>query len=690
MNFTRPTNPLKAWSILALLTVLATALLWLSGIPENLDRTFFDHRMVDWASKNRPPANGALVLIDEYSLKEAGAKQIAGRWPWKREVFAAMISALHEAGASKIVLDFIFKEPDEDTYQDDLLGGWAAACTNTILASHQGSVPVFWGESFSSSNRAFQIESRIGHVDYGSDPDGVIRSYTLSGSLASKASSHLTNEPRRFLLWYGGLEQLKAADVPVLPAFPFAMGGLKILDAVNEAAKAVDPASINHALRSVDTGRLVPPEIRTYLDRVKGKVVFLGANTAGAYDLKATPVGHQEPGVLAHYTAWANLATGARLELAPGPVRFLFATFLPLLVLAAGFYTPALRWQMTAAFAALSLSLGASWIAFSKGVYIPPATAGFGIAFALLGVVVRSLWEESERRREIQQWFGNYVSREVVDNLVRNPQAIQLGGEKKELTVYFSDLAGFTDMSEGMQPEELVEVINGYLTDLSPCILKRGGYLDKYIGDAIMGVFGSPTPLENHAAAACYAALDSLEALAAFNRRLNLGPDQSLYARIGINTGSMIVGNIGSEAKTNYTVLGDAVNLSSRLEGANKEFGTTILLGERTEEMIRGLFVTRPVSRLRVKGKKRPVQTHELLGLPQHMTAEMVQFARDFSSAYDSFLARDFETAASRFESIHTRFETDALTSLYLDKARDYLRVAPPPEWDGVIQLSRK
>lgn len=678
--------------VLALVTVVTFRSL---GLFDNLDRAFFDARSQAWSKTHSPPPDGVIVLIDEYSLGAASSNGLTrANWPWDRELFAALVAALHAGGAKRIVLDFEFKEP-RDAESDDLLAAWLLACPEAVLGGSSGG-PVFWQDR----ERFAGVETwpRFGHVRYPADGDGVVRSYWASGSLAARALGREFAMKRgqfeaggsaTWLRWHGGLEQLRRS-VDLMPAYGFVVAGMPILDELQRRKDSYTPEGVARALKETPVQTLIPTAALSLLERVRNKVVFVGANAAGTFDVKAFPGSPREPGVLAHYTAWANLVGGHRLVSVPVATRWCVDLLAPVAVILLGWRFRRLPAQAaTAGILLAGLWLG-SMLAFDLGYYFPPATATAGAVLGLLGVIGLSFWSEEARRREIQQWFGSYVSVEVVESLVRNPDSIRLGGERKELTVYFSDLAGFTDMSEKLEPEELLRLVNHYLGELSPCILRNGGYLDKYIGDAIMGVFGTPTPLPNHAEAACQAALDSRVQLAQLNESIRAQTGLSLYARIGINSGPMVVGNLGSEQKRNYTVIGDAVNLASRLEGANKEFGTTILLGEQTEAHIRGLFVTRPVARLRVKGKLQPIQTHELLDRFGKLPVADAEFVRVYTAGYEAFLGRDFAAAQAWLQQARSLRPDDVLAGLYLDKARELEKDPPSTGWDGVIKLTSK
>lgn len=681
---------LKSPIALLLLVIALTLGFGRTRITDNLDRAFFDRLSLTFLNSFPPPTNAVLVLVDESSLKAVSDAGLSDRWPWPRELFAAMMASLHYAGATRVVWDFIFDEASRDQYQDDLIAAWSAAVPENIMAAHKYAGPLFWSDDFKKRFPEFRMDERYGHVNYTPDPDGVVRSYLMPGSLAARATDKAWPSAGRLLRWEASFEQLPARGVPTLAAFPFIVAGLKLVDAANAQMKSYDPRTLSRILPDLPADRLIPKETRAALNQVRGKVVFVGANAAKALDLRTTPVGTNQPGVMVHFTAWANARQNAFIRRANPPALFFASIAAPALVVLLGWRWRQLPVQLGVAALLEGVILGGSALAFVHGIFFPPVESCAGIVFGLIGITSQSFWQEERRRREIQQWFGSYVSREVVETLVRNPTALQLGGEKKELTVFFSDLAGFTDLSEKMEPEELLRLVNLYLSELSPCITENGGYLDKYIGDAIMGVFGSPTPLPNHAAAACQAALDSRERLEKLNQRLRQESAPHLVARVGINSGPMVVGNVGSEVKKNYTVIGDAVNLASRLEGANKEFGTSILLSEGTEAKIRGLFVTRPVSRLRVKGKKLPIQTHELIDLPGRLATEQQVFIDVYREGYDQFMKREFAIACERFEKALTLRPVDRLARLYLDKSAEFLNNPPDPDWDGVIQLTSK
>lgn len=679
----------KPRTLASLGVITALLLFWFVGGFAVVNRAFLDFSLRLQSKQLPPPRDGVIVLIDGPAI-DFMQRQFNQRWPWSRDVFAGLFLALHQAGAKQIVADLLFLERSDRTEFDDLLGSYSAACRSVILATlpPEHPYPVFWPPGFREAHADFKLDQRLGHVNYQADPDGVVRHYPLAGSLAATAAGTHPDKSNVLLRWYGGLKDLP--PLQVLSAQPFleagyGFGPMRSIGQIQ--AMKVDefnPNALQEALLKL------PSVARGAL---KGKTVFLGTNVAGTFDVKALPVSRLEPGVLVHFTAWANARQNAFIteldQIGKFPLSLVLALLLAWGVTQWGWQRPDVRLLTWLAGLVIVALLGASYLLVPIA-YFPPFAPVAAILLSFLVLLIRHWIDEIRRKREVQNLFGSYVSPAVVQRLMENPDSLKLGGEKKELTVYFSDLAGFTDMSETMTPEALMRLVNLYLSEMSDFIVEEHGYLDKYIGDAIMGVFGAPEELDNHALAACRAALRSRDHLLTLNRRLEVDEGRSLHARIGINTGEMTVGNVGSGRKRNYTVVGDAVNLASRLEGANKQFGTTILLGSRTEELARPAIVTRPVELLRVKGKKQPIQTYELLALKSEASAQILESSSLFVRAYALYQQRDFTSAVVLFEKALVLQPDDKLSKLYVDRCRLYQKEPPAPDWDGVFEMKSK
>ncbi len=664
------------------------------GALGSLDRAWFDFLQRRTAAYAPIPADTALVLIDEQALKVLGSERYGFRWPWPRDAFSGLFASLHRAGAKAVAADFIFFENSEDPMQDIVLGSVAAGLPEVTLGAMPAAggkpaqLPVVWPEDFRAANAALFAGPRWGLVRSTPDEDSVIRRYAVPGSLATVVAGWAGADESAvsLLRWRGSLAQLRARGVPVLSAAPFVVDGLAVLAQATEAAPDLESLPLARAIEAAPQD----PRMAEAYAAVRGRTVFVGVNAAGTFDFIATPCGAPEPGVVSHWTAFANLTAGGFLR-ESGP----FASGGALVVLLGalgwvarrgiGVTRPAL-----VAGGGAALALGGSAGLFLGGVWFAPVVPVAGAAAGFGAAAVQSFLLERARKKEIQGWFGSYVSPAVVKQLVQNPDALKLGGEKRELTVYFSDLAGFTTLSEKMPPDRLVSLMNLFLEELTECVLREGCYLDKYIGDAIMAVFGSPEALENHALSACRAALASQRRLAELNGQIEREYGMRLGMRIGVNTGEMIVGNVGSAKKRNYTVLGDAVNLASRLEGANKEFGTMILIGPATAAAVAGALVTRPVARLQVKGKKQAVEVHELVGEPESVDAETQRFLDAYGEGYAAFCARRFGEAARAFVAAAALRPGDFLVTRYGEEARRLEQSPPPDDWEPILELHTK
>ena len=646
-----------------------------------LDRAFFDSASRHPLRQPPLPPNSALVLVDETTM--AGMSDLGVRWPFPRLNFAQLLMSLHLAGAEKVVVDFTFFE-ESDPMQDQMLAGLAAAAPSVVLARTAARPPVFWSEEFVAAHPGFFRTPRTGLVEFSADVDGVARRYEPAGSLAASAIA-TTDLPRGGLLrWHGGLAQLSERGVPVLSAGQFISAGRPIINRLIEAAPDLDAASLGAALSAE------PPLSGALAEAVRGRIVFVGANASGTFDVKPLPIGRVEPGILLHWTAWTNLAGDGFITTLAWPWVFLAALVVGGVVLFAGRHLHSLVAPAVAAALSATGLLGGAYAALSAGWFLPPATPLAAVGLVLLGVVAENFWREQRRKRAIQSMFGAYVDPGVVAELVRNPASLQLRGERREATVFFSDLAGFTDLSEKLPPEQMVEVVNAYLDETSECLHRHGAYVDKYIGDAVMAVLGAPQRLPDHALAACRAALEARAALAGINARYAARVGVHLEVRIGLNTGEMIVGNLGSSRKKQYTVMGDTVNLASRLEGANKAFGTGILLGEETARRVQTAMVTRPLARLRVKGKLQAIEVHTLHGATGSLPADEAEFVATYRAGYAALMERRYAAAAASLARALALRPEDLSTQRWHETVHRFLSTPPPPDWEPVISLESK
>ncbi|MBZ0137881.1 MAG: adenylate/guanylate cyclase domain-containing protein [Planctomycetes bacterium] len=448
---------------------------------------------------------------------------------------------------------------------------------------------------------------------------------------------------------------------------------------------------------------LAPPD-----QIVKDKVVIISSTASVLIDRHKIPLANNAPGTWVLATYFDNLKNKDFMRETPRWLTWLLA-----LLLAAGtalgvMLSGRLRNGTLLAVLLGVLVLVAGWALFTQQIWFPVAAplAGLFLGFSH-GALAKAL-TEGHQRRQREAFAKQYMGKELVDHVIRNPGSLKLGGENREMTMYFSDVAGFTTVTETLgpnNPERLVELLNIYLERMTDIMLGTGGVIDKYIGDAIMCFWGAPMVQADHAVRACRGALDCraelqrmqplfADAVREIAPQL-IKPDGSvLYARAGINSGMVTVGNMGSSKRFAYTVMGDAVNLAARLEPQCKEYGTDILIGEKTEAKIRGEFTLRPIDLMVVKGKTQPVEVFELMGgrdVPQFV----LDLVKHFREGVQLFRDRQFEAALASFRNAahHESIQEEGLINpsrMYIQRCEDYIASPPPAEWNGVVVKTSK
>jgi adenylate cyclase len=425
------------------------------------------------------------------------------------------------------------------------------------------------------------------------------------------------------------------------------------------------------------------------------KIVLIGATATGIGDTKSTPYGGTDyPGVEIHANVIDNILHGNFLKRGAHEQLLDFAVIL-FLGLPFGFFLaivpPRVMYLGLGLLAPLlyldfQAFLHGSWLNFT----VPAITITSNV---LLISLYRALIEEKEKRR-VRTAFGQYVAPEVIRRLLKNPQLVE--PRKTEISVMFSDIRGFTTISEQLDAQELAVFLNEYLSDMSGIVLEYSGTLDKYIGDAVMAFWGAPLEVEGHAVKSCESALKMMERVHEMQKKWEAEGRPHLDIGIGINTGNASVGNMGSVLRYGYTALGDTVNLSSRLEGLNKDYGTHIIVNESTHAATEdGNFVFRELDLIRVKGKKLPVTIFELVGrqgeATDYGTPEQIQNRLEaFRRARDLYRERQWDAAQRAFEAILAQWDGDGPSRAYWKRCQEYLFDEPPSGWDGVFTMTHK
>ena len=299
---------------------------------------------------------------------------------------------------------------------------------------------------------------------------------------------------------------------------------------------------------------------------------------------------------------------------------------------------------------------------------------------------------EQKEKRQVHGMFATFVSPDLVEELVKNPDMMKLGGEKRNLTVFFSDVAGFTSISEMLDAHDLVLLLNEYLTAMVDIILEHRGTVDKYEGDAIMAFWGAPVIFDEHAIETCHAALEMQEKMIELREKWKAEGKPHLAVRMGINTGEMVAGNMGSQERFDYTVMDDSVNLAARLEPANKVYGTYIMISEYTYDHVKDQFICRELDALQVKGKTEPVKVYELIAtMEKGVSEDMEKVLEYYNQGLDLYKNRHWDDAITKFKSaLSVNGGEDSPSEAYVERCEEYMESPPPDNWQGEYIMTSK
>ena len=449
----------------------------------------------------------------------------------------------------------------------------------------------------------------------------------------------------------------------------------------------VNPVSLIRWGAQLAEGQSLPQEA---VDLLEGKVVVFGVNILFNEDEIGTPVADRMPGPILQATMLDNLLHGdGRVRVGQRTNALVLFGLCAIL----GLFGALARRRLLPVAVAGVVALGLGWAGeslFRRGWSMDLFTPWLGIGLTALATTGTRLFTEGRRNKWLQGTFSRYLAPDVIESLKQDPSRLQLGGRRRELTILFSDVAGFTSISERLKPDQTVRLVNRYLTAQSDEVMREGGVIDKFEGDAIMAFWGDPLDMDDHAVRACRAAVRCVRALPALKPVLNdLGiPDFSI--RVGLNTGTVLVGNMGSKQRFDYTCMGDAVNLASRLEGANKHFGSVILLGAATYEQAKDHILAKPLADLVVVGKSEPVAVYELVSLVEDAGEAERAHVRAFTRAHECLRADDLSGAREALREASEQAPNDGPCT-WLKTQIDALEAGTVPRpWDGRVTLTHK
>jgi len=425
---------------------------------------------------------------------------------------------------------------------------------------------------------------------------------------------------------------------------------------------------------------------------LKGKIVLVGTTAPGLFDLRSTPVASVYPGVEIH----ANLIGGMLDQTIKQKPPYVLGAEIVLLLLTGvamtlllPLLTPVQQGLATAGVFIATLALNLS--VFHHGHLVLPLASGLMLILVLFTFsMAYGFFVEARGKRQITGLFGQYVPPALVDEMAKNPEHFSMEGESREMTVLFSDVRGFTTISEGLEPKELSNLMNEFLTPLTQVIYDNRGTIDKYMGDAIMAFWGAPLPEKDHARLGIRAALEMHRKLAELQPRFKERNWPEIRIGVGLNSGRMSVGNMGSRIRLAYTVMGDAVNLASRLEGITKEYGAAIIVGENTRDLTAHDFVYREIDRVRVKGKLEPVAIYEPLGVTGEVSKAILDELRLFNQAVKLYRAQEWDMAELQLFNLQKVSPESKLYKLYLEHITHFRSNPPGRNWDGAFTFEHK
>ena len=713
--------------LLIVVLLLVARIGWLPlPILERLEWQAYDWKVRSTLSGKQDPSL-AIVDIDESSLYEIG------QWPWPRETVASLVERLFtEYEAELLGIDVVFAEPERSLWQPQ----WEALIQeysrlndvtppvngDEALASALAAYPVVLGYYFQSlrqpsdpppvgqlpmpahvvepstlqvpeperysANLPLLQQSALGAGFFDNprvDDDGVFRRVPMLQRWEGELYANLPLAMLLALLGQptitpvigegAGVSQLEMLDV----------GGFEIPVDAQGAALVPWYGRRGHfeyiSAADVLQGRLAPGALA-------GKILILGASAPGLMDLRSTPVGAVYPGPEINLSLLAGMLH-QRIHAQPPWVLGLELVCLSVLGMIMALLYPRLKAPLLIVLSCslLIVVVVGNWWAWNQGLALPIA--------GLLGLlVVQMLWHltlnllrETYQRRWVAQRFGQYIPPQLVKDMVASGESFGLQGEERELTVLFSDIRGFSAFSEAIPSSELTNIMNRLLTPLTGAIHRHGGTIDKYMGDAVMAFWGAPLHDEQHADHALEGAFSMLAALKAINREFTAEGKQALAMGIGLNSGPMSVGNMGSSFRMAYTVMGDNVNLGSRLEGLTKAYGVNVIVSDATAKQASG-WCYRRLDKVRVKGRQTPLWILQPISRWESLSAWQQEWQIAFEHALDLYQAMQFGDAEAAFLALDD--QEDRPTRMYLERIQHFKSTPPPPQWDGVWTHTQK
>ncbi len=684
----------KIFSVVACLLFLVTTHPRFLGVEKPGVFTHFQNGWQDFMFNH---SSGALKGADPRLILAAVDAETGKKYgfPLPRVVYAHMLDKLKALGVRVVIFDVMFFEPREG---DAELAAATKRFGRVVHLFAQDLQPTDHGVVTTTTlpvPALLKSTKYIGHpnIDDLIDDDGHVRRFSMFregapdplrpafDAISLEVATLVADQDKTY-------EQVRDQFGNGIYSLNFRLPARWLAHEKRDQGKNIsNPEIVESPYRRISLLDILSGELTDAQRKVlNGGIVIVGSTALGYYDHYPTPFIDQAPGAEFHLNAIDNSLHG-------DPMRSSSRTVTLLLLILAFVITYFLQ-VIPAAYSAgvaggtLLLWTVYSVVMFRRGFiveFVPPAVA-FVVSYLVL--TVHRVRAEGAEKAAIKNLFGQFVSPEVVNQLADDPTKVKLGGEKRDLTIFFLDIAHFTNISEKMEPEALIQFLNKYLSALSHIILERHGTIDKYIGDCIMAFWNAPIANKDHRTDAVVAALECQKIIGELNRTTP-GLPEVPAVRIGINSGIATVGLTGSSKKLQYTVIGDEVNLSSRLEGANKFFGSKIIITENTFDGCKDTVACRLLGRVLVVGKLTPIKIYEPIETKSALTDDWKKSLPVWEKAIEAFIAGKWAESSAAFDEFKRLMPKDAAIDFYANQAREY-SVLPPNDWDGVIRLTAK
>jgi adenylate cyclase len=604
-----------------------------------------------------------------------------------------LAQAISNSKAKVVLGNFFHIKPEESAHMNEAM--IAARAENISNATYQSvqyasenaliNAP-FMEVSAPESNISVIAESSpfSGYFNMMSDKDGVIRWVpgvfkfrdTLYAHLSLKALSAYTDSPLNLFVGEVGVDRLQIGDIQV----PTDELG-RIMVNYRGGTKRFPHISATDILND----RVNPSQL-------KDKLVIVGVTAIGVYDLRVTPFDTDFPGVEINANVIDSILSRDFLY---QPAQVGIYNIIAMLILGGflGWLLPKIR-VIPGAISALGLLVGyillCLYLFTVKGIVLNTVYPVITIFLIYISLSAYRYFVEEGKKRFIKNAFSTYLAPTVVNQLIESPERLVLGGEERQITAFFSDVAGFTSISEKLSPQDLVELLNEFLTEMSDIILEHNGMVDKYEGDAIIAMFGAPNELENHAAVACSASIDMQERLGVLRKKWETEKNLTIRMRVGLCSGAAVVGNMGSKNRMDYTMMGDTVNTAARLEGVNKVYGTYSMISETTYEDAKERIVARELDAINVVGKAIPVKIYELIGYKKDVTEKIIQTISFYEEGLSDYRQCQWDSAIDYFTRAMEMTPDDPPSMEMIKRCREYKANPPDSCWNGAYIMQTK